>query len=67
MLQGINSGFGPPRESTGPVDTQPGPPGKVQDLRGYILDPGTVPDLSVWGLDHSQQGPGILGEGIPKP
>jgi hypothetical protein len=43
MCQTVNNGSEPPRESVGPLDTQPGPPGKVQDLRGYKPDPGTGP------------------------
>ena len=39
ILQGINSGSGPPWESAGPLDTQPRPPGEVQDLHGYKSDP----------------------------
>jgi hypothetical protein len=59
--QGVNSGSGPSRESAGPLDTQPGPP------RVQTRPPGRVPDLSVWGPGHSQQGPGILGKGVPGP
>jgi hypothetical protein len=39
MLQGINSGSGPPRESVGPLYVRTGPPGKVQDLHGRKPDP----------------------------
>ena len=39
ILHGVNSGSGPPRESVGPLDTQPEPPGRVLDLREYRLDP----------------------------
>jgi hypothetical protein len=39
ILQGINSGSGPPWESVGPLYIQTGPPGKVQDLHGRKLDP----------------------------
>jgi hypothetical protein len=39
----------------------PGPP------RVQTGPPGRVPDLSAWGPGHSQQSPGILGEGVPGP
>jgi hypothetical protein len=39
ILQGGDSGSGPPRESVGPLDAQPGPPGEVQDLHRYKPDP----------------------------
>jgi hypothetical protein len=39
ILQGGDSGSGPPRESVGPLDAQPGPPSEVQDLHRYKLDP----------------------------
>jgi hypothetical protein len=39
ILQGINSGSGPPWESVGPLHIRTGPPGKVQDLHGYKPDP----------------------------
>jgi hypothetical protein len=38
ILQGGDSGSGPPRESAGPLDAQPGPPGEVQDLHRYKPD-----------------------------
>jgi hypothetical protein len=39
ILQGVNSGSGPPRENAGPLYTQTGPPGEVQDFYGYKSDP----------------------------
>jgi hypothetical protein len=48
ILQGINSESGPPWESVRPLYVQTGPLG-------------WVPDPSVWGPGHSQQGPRILG------
>jgi hypothetical protein len=39
ILHGVNIGSEPPRENTGPLDTRPEPPGRVQDLREYRLDP----------------------------
>jgi hypothetical protein len=39
MLQGINSGTGPPWESAGPLYIRTGPPGKVQDLHRPEPDP----------------------------
>jgi hypothetical protein len=39
MLQGVNSGSGPPWESVGPLYVQTGPSGKVQDLHGRKPDP----------------------------
>jgi hypothetical protein len=39
ILQGINGGSGPPWESAGPLHIWTGPPGRVQDLRGYKPDP----------------------------
>jgi hypothetical protein len=39
ILQGINSGSGPPRESAGPLYVRTGPPGKVQDLHGRGPNP----------------------------
>jgi hypothetical protein len=38
MLQGINSGSGPPWESTGPLYIRAGPPSKVQDPHGRESD-----------------------------
>jgi hypothetical protein len=35
---GVNSGFGPPWESAGPLRMRTGPPGKVQDLYGREPD-----------------------------
>jgi hypothetical protein len=32
ILHGVNSGSGPTRENAGPLDTQPEPSGRVQDL-----------------------------------
>jgi hypothetical protein len=37
-LQDGDSGSGPPQESVGPLDAQPGPPGEVQDLYRYKPD-----------------------------
>jgi hypothetical protein len=69
ILQGVNSGSGPPQGSAGPLDTQIGPPGEVQNLHRYKTGPlGRVPDPSGGGgPGHSQQGPRILGEGVPGP
>jgi hypothetical protein len=39
ILQGINGGSGPPWESFGPLHIRTGPPGRIQDLRGYRSDP----------------------------
>jgi hypothetical protein len=39
ILQGVNSGSGPPWESVGPLYMRTGPPSKVQDLHGYKPDP----------------------------
>jgi hypothetical protein len=39
----------PPRESAGPLDTQPEPPGRVQDLREYRLDPRDGSQTSLCG------------------
>jgi hypothetical protein len=39
ILQGINSGSGPPWESAGPLHIWTGSPSKVQDLHGYKPDP----------------------------
>jgi hypothetical protein len=39
ILQGINSGSGPPWESVGPLYIQTGPPSKLQDLHGRKPDP----------------------------
>jgi hypothetical protein len=39
ILQGINGGSGPPWKSVGPLHIWTGPPGTVQDLSGYRLDP----------------------------
>jgi hypothetical protein len=50
ILQGFNSGSGPPQESVGPLDTQPSPPGKVQDLRGYRSDPRDGSRTSLCGV-----------------
>jgi hypothetical protein len=38
ILQGINGGSRPPWESARPQHIWPGPPGRVQDLRGYRPD-----------------------------
>jgi hypothetical protein len=40
---------------------RPGPP------RAQTGPLGWVPDPSVWGTGHSQQGPGVLGQRIPRP
>ena len=53
ILQGGDSGSGPPRESVEPLDAQPGPPGEVQDLHRYKPDP--------WdGSRTPQEGSGLL-------
>jgi hypothetical protein len=39
ILLSINSGSGPPLESTGPLYIRTGPPGKVQDPHGHEPDP----------------------------
>jgi hypothetical protein len=53
ILQGGDSGSRPPQESAGPLDAQPGPPGKVQDLHWYKSDP--------WnGSRTPQEGLGLL-------
>jgi hypothetical protein len=53
ILQGGDSGSGPPRESVGPLDAQPGPPDEVQDLHRYEPDP--------WnGSRTLQEGSGLL-------
>jgi hypothetical protein len=53
ILRGGDSGSGPPRESAGPLDAQPGPPGEVQDLHRYKPDP--------WdGSRIPQEGSGLL-------
>jgi hypothetical protein len=39
ILQGINSGSGPPWESAGPLYIRTEPLGKVQDLHGRKSDP----------------------------
>jgi hypothetical protein len=39
ILQGGDSGSGPPRENAGSPDAQPEPPGEVQDLHRYKPDP----------------------------
>jgi hypothetical protein len=39
ILQGINGGSGPPWKSIGPLHIRTGPPGRIQDLRGYRPDP----------------------------
>jgi hypothetical protein len=39
ILQGINGGSGPPRESVGPLHIWTEPPGRVKDLRGHRPDP----------------------------
>jgi hypothetical protein len=53
ILQGGDSGSGPPRENSGPLDAQPGPPGKVQNLHRYKPDP--------WdGSRTPQKGSGLL-------
>jgi hypothetical protein len=60
ILQGVNSGSGPPRESAGPLDTQTGPPGEVQDLHRYKPDP--------WdGSQTPQEGSGLLTVGSRDP
>jgi hypothetical protein len=54
MLQGINSGSGPTRESVGPLDAQTGPPGEVQDLHRYKPDPWDGSRTPQGGPSHSQ-------------
>jgi hypothetical protein len=61
ILHSVNSG-------SGPLDTQPEPPARDQDLREVQTGPlRRVPDLPVWGPGRSQGGPGILREGVPGP
>jgi hypothetical protein len=51
ILQGINGGSGHPRESVGPLHIRTEPPGRVQDLRGYRLDPrdgSRTPLCKIW-------------------
>jgi hypothetical protein len=53
ILQDGESGSGRPRESAGPLDAQPRPPGEVQDLHRYKPDP--------WdGSRTLQEGSGLL-------
>jgi hypothetical protein len=53
ILQGGDSESGPPRGSARPLDAQPGPPGKDQDLHRYKPDP--------WdGSRTPQEGSGLL-------
>jgi hypothetical protein len=53
ILQGGDSGSGPPRENAGPMDAQPGLPGGVQNLHKYNQTPGT-------GLGPLRRGSGPL-------
>ena len=50
ILQGINGGSGPPRESVGPLHIRTGPLGMVQDLRGYRPDPRDGSRISLCGV-----------------
>jgi hypothetical protein len=60
ILQDGDSGSRPPRESAGPLDAQPRPPGEVQDLHRY------KPDL--WDGSHTlQEGFGLLIVGSQDP
>jgi hypothetical protein len=53
ILQGGDSGSGPPRENAGPLDAQPGPPGEVRNLHKYKSGP--------WdGSRTPQEGSGLL-------
>jgi hypothetical protein len=60
ILQDGDIGSGPPRESAGPLDAQPMPPGEVQDLHRYKPDP--------WdGSQTLQEGSGLLTVGSRDP
>jgi hypothetical protein len=81
ILQSINSGFGPPRESARPPDIQSGPPRLVPDPRTYSPDPqgwsrtstcaSRTPGMGsrspVWGPGLPQGGPKVPGQNIPGP
>jgi hypothetical protein len=64
--QGGDSGSGPPWESAGPLDAQPGPPGEVQDLHRYEPDPwnGSRTPQEGSGLTHIRV-PGFQGKEYP--
>jgi hypothetical protein len=65
ILQDAISGFGPPRESTGPLYTQPGPPSTVRDSQVSKPDPlgGDRTPLSEVRTTYSK----VPGQGIPWP
>jgi hypothetical protein len=65
ILQDAISGSGPPRESTGPLYTQPGPPSTVRDSKVSKLDPlgGIRTPLSEVRTTYSK----VLEQGIPSP
>jgi hypothetical protein len=63
ILQDAISGSGPPRESDGPLYTQPGPPSTVRDSQVSKSDPlgGTRTPLSEVRTTYSK----VPGQGIP--
>jgi hypothetical protein len=56
ILQGINSGSGPPREGARPLHTRTGPQGRVQDLRRYKPDPWDGSRTSLCGVRATHSG-----------
>jgi hypothetical protein len=65
ILQDAISGSGPPRESTGPLYTQPGPPSMVRDSQVSMPDPlgGIRTPLSEVRTTYSK----VPEQGIPWP
>jgi hypothetical protein len=65
VLQDAISGSGPPRESTGPLYTQPGPPSMVRDSQVSKPDPldGIRTPLSEVRTTYSK----VPGQGTPWP
>jgi molybdopterin-guanine dinucleotide biosynthesis protein A len=65
ILQDAISGSRPPRESAGPLYTQPGPPSTVRDSQVSKPDPlgGIRTPLSEVRTTYSK----VLGQGIPWP
>jgi hypothetical protein len=66
ILQGINSGPGPPWESVRPLHIQTGPPGKVQDLHGREPDLWDRPRTPLCGVRAAHSGvPGFRDKEYP--
>jgi molybdopterin-guanine dinucleotide biosynthesis protein A len=63
ILQDVISGSGPPRESTRPLYTQPGPPSTVRDSQ--VSRPGPLGGIRTLLSEVRTTYSKVLGRGIP--